>query len=114
MAQGLDQAAPTLADTPVAFAHFLRDLANDNGFSAAYLIDREGRVLARADSPGISSLSCAASIDVCRRLMKAMVSVGPFESLDLFPRPLPSAHGYPDAYLYVVRPPRSRDFPPPP
>ncbi len=103
MAQGLDQAAPTLADTPVAFAHFLRDLANDNGFSAAYLIDREGRVLARADGPGspaylVPPLSTFAAADEGND-----VSVGAFESLDLF-RALYRLHGYPDAYLYVVRP----------
>jgi len=102
MALGLDQAAPTLADTPVAFAHFLRDLANDNGFSAAYLIDREGRVLARADTPGspvylVPPLSTYAAAD------DGDVSVGSFESLDLF-RALYRLHGYPDAYLYVVRP----------
>jgi two-component system nitrogen regulation sensor histidine kinase NtrY len=102
MAQGLDQAAPTLADTPVAFAHFLRDLANDNGFSAAYLIDREGRVLARADAPGspaylVPPVSTYAAAD------DGMVSVGPFESLDLF-RALYRLRGYADAYLYVVRP----------
>jgi len=103
MAQGLDQAAPTLADTPVAFAHFLRDLANDNGFSAAYLIDREGRVLARADGPGspaylVPPVSTFAAADEGND-----VSVGAFESLDLF-RALYRLHGYPDAYLYVVRP----------
>ncbi len=102
MAQGLDQAAPTLADTPVAFAHFLRDLANDNGFSAAYLIDREGRVLASADAPGspaflVPPASTYATAD------EGMVSVGPFKSLDLF-RALYRLRGYADAYLYVVRP----------
>jgi two-component system nitrogen regulation sensor histidine kinase NtrY len=102
MAQSLDQAAPTLADTPVAFAHFLKDLANDNGFSAAYLIDREGRVLARADAldatpylvPPQSTFAAADEGDV---------SVGPFESADLF-RALYRLRGYPDAYLYIVRP----------
>jgi two-component system nitrogen regulation sensor histidine kinase NtrY len=99
MAQGLDQAAPTLADTPVAFAHFLRDLANDNGFSAAYLIDREGRVLAAPGSPAylVPPVSTYAAAD------DGMVSVGPFESLDLF-RALYRLRGYADAYLYVVRP----------
>ncbi len=102
MAQALDQAAPTLADTPVAFSHFLRDLANDNGFSAAYLIDREGRVLARADSTGSSSyllppVSTFAAAD------EGVVSVGAFEAMDLF-RALYRLRGYPDAYLYVVRP----------
>jgi two-component system nitrogen regulation sensor histidine kinase NtrY len=102
MAQGLDQAAPTLADTPVAFAHFLRDLANDNGFSAAYLIDREGRVLARADGPG-SPAYLVPPLSTYQAADEGVVSVGPFESLDLF-RALYRLRGYPDAYLYVVRP----------
>jgi two-component system nitrogen regulation sensor histidine kinase NtrY len=102
MAQGLDPAAPTLADTPVAFAHFLRDLANDNGFSAAYLIDREGRVLARADAPG-SPAYLVPPLSTYRSADEGVVSIGPFESLDLF-RALYRLHGYADAYLYVVRP----------
>src|SRR5665213_1497302 len=102
MARELDQAAPTLADTPVAFAHFLKDMAADNGFSAAYLIDREGRVLARAEPPGGAPLlipppSTFAAAD------EGDVSVGPFESVDLF-RAIYRLRGYRDAYLYVVRP----------
>ena len=49
MANALNLAAPTLADSPVAYGRYLGDVAADNGFSAAYLIDREGRVLARAE-----------------------------------------------------------------
>ena len=52
MADDLNQAAPSLADSPVAFCRYLRDLAADNGFSAAYVIDRDGRVLARAEAAG--------------------------------------------------------------
>ncbi len=47
MARELNRAAFSLADSPVAYSHFLRDQAADNGFSAAYLIHHEGRVLAR-------------------------------------------------------------------
>ncbi|MEO8813036.1 MAG: PAS domain-containing sensor histidine kinase [Caulobacteraceae bacterium] len=102
MARDLNQAAPTLADTPVAFGHFLKDLATDNGFAAAYLVDRDGRVLARADpvrppaflTPPPSTFAAADEGDV---------SVGAFESADLF-RALYRLRAYPDAYLYVVRP----------
>ncbi len=102
MAQALNQAAPTLADTPVAFGHFLKDLSDDNGFAAAYLIDKEGRVLARAEPPGAAPYlmppkSTFAAAD------DGDVSVGAFESLDLF-RALYRLRGYSDAYLYVVRP----------
>ncbi|HEY5071962.1 MAG TPA: PAS domain-containing sensor histidine kinase [Caulobacteraceae bacterium] len=91
-----------LADAPVAFAHFLKDQAADNGFSAAYLVDREGRVLARAEPaaapplliPPVSSFTVAD---------QGIVSVGAFESVDLF-RGLYRLTAYPDAYLYVVRP----------
>ena len=102
MAQALDQAAPTLADTPVAFGNFLEDRASENGFSAAYLIDREGRVLARAEAPGAPPFLVPPSSTVAAA-DEGVVSVGPFESLDLF-RALYRLHGYPDSYLYVVRP----------
>ncbi len=101
MAGDLNQAAPSLSDTPVAFGRFLNDLAADNGFSAAYLVDREGRVLARADPPGgppllVPPASTFAAAD------QGDISVGAFETADLF-RALYRLHGYPDAYLYVVR-----------
>ncbi len=102
MAHELDQAAPTLADTPVAFSRYLRDLAQDNGFSAAYLIDREGRVLARADSTAGAPLLIP-PLATFRAANEGDVSVGAFESVDLF-RALYRLRGYADAYLYVVRP----------
>jgi len=102
MARQLDQAAPTLSDTPVAFAHFLKDMAADNGFSAAYLIDREGRVLARAEPPGGAPLLIPPP-STFEAADEGDVSVGPFESVDLF-RAIYRLRGYSDAYLYVVRP----------
>ncbi|MGI9170460.1 MAG: ATP-binding protein [Caulobacteraceae bacterium] len=102
MARQLDQAAPTLADTPLAFGHFLQDTTADNGFSAAYLIDGEGRVLARAEPPGAAPLLIP-PLSTFRAANEGDVSVGAFESVDLF-RALYRLRGYPDAYLYVVRP----------
>ncbi len=102
MSQDLNKAAPALADTPVAFSRYLMDQAADNGFSTAFLIDREGRVLARAQPSGgpamlIPPLSTFKAAD------EGDVSVGAFESADLF-RALYRLRAYPDAYLYVVRP----------
>jgi two-component system nitrogen regulation sensor histidine kinase NtrY len=102
MAQALNAAAPALAETPVAFSRFLRDQTADNGFAAAYVIDRDGRVLARAEPedgapflyPPLSAFQAADEGDV------DMVG---FERADLF-RALYRLHAYPDAYLYVVRP----------
>ncbi|MEO8926830.1 MAG: PAS domain-containing sensor histidine kinase [Caulobacteraceae bacterium] len=102
MARELDQAAPTLADTPVAFGHFLKDMTADNGFSAAYIIDREGRVLARAEPPGAASLLIPPP-STYKAADEGVVSVGAFESIDLF-RALYRLRDYRDAYLYVVRP----------
>jgi two-component system nitrogen regulation sensor histidine kinase NtrY len=102
MADGLDQAAPALADTPVAFSQVLKDLTADNGFAAAYLIDREGRILARAD--GAEGASFLAPPDATFKTADdGDVSAMPFESADLF-RALYRLRGYNDAYLYVVRP----------
>jgi len=102
MADGLDQAAPTLADTPVAFSRFLRDLTTDNGFAAAYMIDREGRVLARSESSG-STLYLVPPASAFKAADEGDVSALAFESSDLF-RALYRLRGYSDAYLYVVRP----------
>ena len=102
MARELNRAAPTLAQTPVAFGHFLGGLAADNGFSAAYLIDAEGRVLARTEDRGAPPF-----LDPPAASFKAAdegdVSANPFEAANVF-RALYRLRGYPDAYLYVVRP----------
>jgi two-component system nitrogen regulation sensor histidine kinase NtrY len=102
MAQALEAAAPALADSPVAFSRFFLDQAGDNGFAAAYLIDRDGRVLARAEPEGRAPF-----LDPPARAFRVAdggeVEMVPFEQADLF-RALYRLHGYPDAYLYVVRP----------
>ena len=50
MGEDLNHAAPALAASPITFNHYLGDLTNFHGFSAGYLIDRDGRVLARAEA----------------------------------------------------------------
>jgi two-component system nitrogen regulation sensor histidine kinase NtrY len=102
MSNALNNAAFSLSDSPVAYGHFLRDQAQDNGFTAAYLIDRGGRVLARAESPIAPPLLTPppSSFDAAD---EGIVSANPFERANLF-RALYRLRAYPDAYLYVVRP----------
>ena len=102
MGEDLNRAAPGLAASPITFNHFLGNLANFHGFSAGYLIDADGRVLARAEAtdapplvmPPVSSFKAAdrGSISVCN------VNCG-----DVM-RALYKLRGYSDTYLYVVRP----------
>jgi two-component system nitrogen regulation sensor histidine kinase NtrY len=102
MAGDLNQAAPALSSSPVTYSHFLASLASYHAFPAAYLIDREGRVLARAEAadapafvvPPQSSFKAADEGDI---------SVPAFDSADLM-RALYRLQAYPDAYLYVARP----------
>ncbi len=102
VAQGLNKAAPAITTQPVEFSRYLMDLANDNGFSTAFLIDRDGRVLARAQpSGGPAMLVPPAS--TFKAADEGDVSVAAFESADLF-RALYRLSAFPDAYVYVVRP----------
>ncbi|HEV7384579.1 MAG TPA: PAS domain-containing sensor histidine kinase, partial [Phenylobacterium sp.] len=49
MAGDLNHAAPALPASPITFNHYLANLASYHAFPAAYLVDRDGRVLARAE-----------------------------------------------------------------
>jgi two-component system nitrogen regulation sensor histidine kinase NtrY len=102
MAEQLDQAAPTLADTPIAFGHFFSDLTADNGFSGAFLIDRDGRLLSRAQK-GASVAFLMPPQSAFKAADEGDVSAFAFESADVF-RALYKLPAYSDAYLYIVRP----------
>ena len=102
MAQALNAAAPALAETPVAFSRFLRDQTADNGFAAAYVVDRDGRVLARAEG-GDGAPFLYPPAPAFQAADEGDVDMVGFERADLF-RALYRLHAYPDAYLYVVRP----------
>jgi two-component system nitrogen regulation sensor histidine kinase NtrY len=102
MAGDLNRAAQGLSESPVAFSHYLAVQASYHGFPAAYLIDRDGRPLARAEAPDAphfvlppaSSFKAADEGDIwlcnrnCGDVMRSVYRL----------------RAYPDAYLYVVRP----------
>jgi two-component system nitrogen regulation sensor histidine kinase NtrY len=102
MAGTLNQAAPTLAESPVAFGHFLRGLADDNGFSAAYVLDRDGRILARAESDDAPPF-LAPPPSSFQRTDGGDITSQRFVDEDLF-RALYRLKAFPDAYLYIARP----------
>ncbi|MDB5465455.1 MAG: ntrY [Phenylobacterium sp.] len=102
MGADLNREAPHLQTSPVSFSHYLAVLTSYHAFPAAYLVDRQGRVLARAEStdappyviPPESSFKAADEGDI---------SVRPVEQADLM-RAVYRLSGYPDAYLYVIKP----------
>lgn len=102
MGADLNREAPHLRSSPISFSHYLAVLASYHAFPAAYLVDREGRVLARAESadappyvvPPAASFQAADEGDI---------SVRAVEQQDLM-RAVYRLTAYPDAYLYVVRP----------
>jgi len=102
MADGLNQSAPALQQRPIEFSHLLALQASLGDFSAAYLIDRDGRILARAESesapaylaPPLSAFQIADTGDI---------EAPAFNSTDLI-RAIYKLKGFQDAYLYVVRP----------
>lgn len=103
MAENLDQASASLAGAPVAYGRFLRDQVADSGFSAAYVLDHDGRVLARAEPSGTPGPFLVPPPATFKAADEGIISVGAFESADIF-RALYRLRGYPDAYLYIVRP----------
>ena len=92
-----------MADLPVAYGRYLSQLVAESGFSAAYVLDRDGRVLARAEPSIGGAPFLVPPASTFKAAGEGDVSVGAFESADLF-RALYRLRGYPDAYLYVVRP----------
>ncbi|OYX73190.1 MAG: PAS domain-containing sensor histidine kinase [Caulobacter sp. 32-67-35] len=102
MAANLNEAAPAMSQSPVVFSHFLAGETVTSGFSAAYVLDRDGRILARAEMPGAPAfLAPPPSTFEGTDTGEAMAQR--FVSSDLF-RALYRLKAFPDAYLYVVRP----------
>jgi two-component system nitrogen regulation sensor histidine kinase NtrY len=99
MSTDLNRAAPSLQASPLAFSRFLAQEAADNGFPAAYLIDRAGRILARAEADGAPAFQTPPA----RNFAAADDGNTVFVSSDLT-RSLYRLRSYPDAYLYLTRP----------
>jgi len=102
MSVDLNRAAPALGATPVTFSHFLALQSAYHGFPAAYLIDREGRVLARTEAPDAPAYMVPPESSF-QAADEGDISVPAFDSADLM-RALYRLNSYPDAYLYVTRP----------
>jgi two-component system nitrogen regulation sensor histidine kinase NtrY len=105
LARSLKAAGPSaLTDSPVAFSQYLAGEAADNGFAAAYILDGEGRVIAKAewaDGPQFLEPPTATFKDADAGGDE--VELRPFERTDLM-RALYRLRSFPNAYLYVVRP----------
>lgn len=102
MAGALNLAAPTLADSPVAFGHYMKEHMDDNGFSSAYVLDRDGRILARAESDDAPPF-LAPPPSSYQRTDDGDITSQRFVEEDLF-RALYRLKAFPDAYLYIARP----------
>jgi two-component system nitrogen regulation sensor histidine kinase NtrY len=101
MSGDLSRAAPELKANPVTFNHFLAVQASYHKFPAAYLIDHDGRVLARAeiDNPPRYLAPPSQTLDSADA---GELAIHGFDSSDLF-RAVMKLKGVDDTYLYVVR-----------
>ncbi|MDB5444138.1 MAG: ntrY, partial [Phenylobacterium sp.] len=102
MGADLNREASQLRASPITFNHYLGLLASYHAFPAAYLIDREGRVLARAETADAPPYILPPEASF-RAADEGDISVPAFDSTDMM-RAVYRLHGYSDAYLYVVRP----------
>jgi two-component system nitrogen regulation sensor histidine kinase NtrY len=98
MAEDLNRAAPALQTSPVTFSHFLAYQASYHAFPAVYLIDREGRILARAEAVDAPSFLAPPPAGF------SAADEGVIYLSTNLTRALFKLSSYPDAYLYVTRP----------
>jgi two-component system nitrogen regulation sensor histidine kinase NtrY len=104
MATEVNRAAPAMAHSPVAFSHFLASTCHRQRlFAAAYLIDRDGRILARAESETAPPFLAPPPSSFRRTDDGDITSAQRFVDEDLF-RALYRLKAFPDAYLYIARP----------
>jgi len=100
MASDMNRAAPLLRESPVNYSRFLEGQAAIRNFAAAYVIDADGRVLARAEAPNAPPFVTPPP-SALEGADKEVV-IRPFVNADLM-RALYRLDEYEDAYLYVVR-----------
>jgi two-component system nitrogen regulation sensor histidine kinase NtrY len=102
MGEDLNHAEPAFEASPITFSHFLGNLANFHGFSASYLIDREGRVLARAEAADAPPLTLppASSFKAADQNIIWVCNVNCGDVMTAVYK----LRAYPDTYLYIVRP----------
>ncbi len=100
MAGDVNDVAPALQKTPLRFSQYLQQQAAYHEFAAVYLIDRDGRLLARAEGPGAPPFVMPPP-DTLKSADTALVEHA-FDGQDLF-RAVYRLKAFPDAYLYVAR-----------
>ena len=101
MARDMERNAPQLKESPVHFSQFLAEEASYHRFVAAYLIDADGRVLARAevDNPPAYMIPPQHALEEADA---GDLPIKNFNSADLF-RAVQKLKAPDGAYLYVVR-----------
>jgi two-component system nitrogen regulation sensor histidine kinase NtrY len=103
MGEDANRYASVLAASPITFSQqILTKEAIYHGFSAAYLIDRDGRILARAEASDAPPFVAPPPSSV-KAADQGIISVCNATCGDVM-RALYRLHNYPDAYLYIVRP----------
>ena len=100
MAGDVNDAAITLKSAPIRFSQGLQALAAYHAFPAVYVIDGQGRVLARAEAPGAPAYVAPPAESL--KSAQSAVTLHGFEDTDLY-RALYRLKAYPDAYLYGAR-----------
>ena len=101
MAGDLNDAAPALKANPIRTSVNLEQLASYHDFPAAYLIDGDGRVLARFEAP--SAPPFLAPPPAALKNARDVIVAQSFEAQDLL-RAVYRLKAFSDTYLYIVRP----------
>jgi two-component system nitrogen regulation sensor histidine kinase NtrY len=102
MADDLNLAEPVFAESRVAYSGFLAQQAAARDFVAVYVIDTEGRILARAESGNAPPFRSPPPTTL-RSADQGEVVIRHFFDDDLIRAVFP-LDAYPDAYVYVARP----------
>jgi two-component system nitrogen regulation sensor histidine kinase NtrY len=100
MASDVNDAAATFKTAPIHFSQGLAALAEYHAFPAVYLIDSQGRILARAEKPGAPPFVVPPPETL--KSAQSGVTLHGFEDTDLY-RATYKLKAYPDAYLYAAR-----------
>ncbi len=100
IAEDLNRAAPYFARSRLGFGRLLLEELASRDLQAVYLIDHEGRVLARAEQPGAPAY-LAPPPDMMRAAPREAILR--LDAADLA-RAVFRLEAYPDAFVYVVRP----------
>ena len=101
VAVDLNDASRALETAPVAYGHYLAQISA-NTFAAVAVLDRDGRILARAEKPNGPSFVAPPPASF-KAADEGIITAETFEAQNVI-RGLYRLKAYPDAYLYVARP----------